>query len=225
MTNRSRAFCSPAKSWILQTINSSTQQPEQWKLPSPRHFWWVRGLKLLQIWDCWSWKGSSESNRCRLPKGTWDWCSSHDILLHNPPSQGLLPLPTFPPHACPPGILCVPASMCLLHYTSLHIWGGHLIPIPRIFSPELKGSYTIYCSCDPIQRWQSPELKMSVVQTQELTQESREGQRTQSQLIHADFLPRWQHLVAVQDLSASASEGLLCQIVPRALCTRLLDSI
>ena len=63
MTNRSRTFCSPAKSWILQTVESSAQQPEQYKLSSQRHFWRVRRLMLLQVWDGWSWRGSSETSK------------------------------------------------------------------------------------------------------------------------------------------------------------------
>lgn len=78
------------------------------------------------------------------------------IPLHSPSSHGPLPLPTFPLHACPalqgtqdgiaktvcpPGILCVPALMCLVQSSALKLWGGNKISIPRIFSPELrKGS-------------------------------------------------------------------------------------
>lgn len=118
MTNRSRTFSSPAKSWISLTIESSAQQPDQYKLSSHRYIWWVTRLKLLQICSCWSWKGPSESSKlihvghgeieAQTSQGTWD---PYMLLVHptflpcHPPFFSMAPFPrlpaTFPLYTCP----------------------------------------------------------------------------------------------------------------------------
>lgn len=142
-----------------------------------RHFWRVRRLKLLQVWDCWSWRESAETPKqihsghreteaqvSRGHLGSRSACPSHV-----PPRHllffSIVQLPKAPCHcppalstpvllfrdrggncwdsACPWGPVGSKCDVPQTEFSSLKFKVGNSVPIPRIFSPELRRGFFI----------------------------------------------------------------------------------